>query len=625
MKPRTLVSFLVTSVVMVMAAQGVMAKKASSHKAQPRIGRYPLTWSSLPHWNVPHGQTFTFELKNKTIFPDTRRIITVYVPAEYKATKPAAVMVSLDGWGPSTVCDNLIFKKQMPIIIGIGVSCGVTPPAGVGKLTTAQYQQMVSWGPVPIIHGSPMDPRWNRSFEFDGVNNGFVHFLMRVVLPAVEKHRTPSGLPIILTDNPNDRAITGGSSGGIGAFTAAWMNPNAFRRVNTVVGTFVDMRGGNWYPPIIRKSEPEPLRIFMQSGSHDDWPAGPQMGSWPLGNLALEHALKFAGYSVQHVWGTGGHNGNQEQSILPHAMRWLWKNWRQPVKPGKSSNPVLQAMLIPGKYWRVVATGLIAPGAMAVNQRGQVFFANRNNGKIFQIMRRGAPKYFATASPGSDGMAFGPGGRLYVTEPTANSVVAFSPDGQRTVIAQNIHGLQLVVTARHDLYVAGRSGRAWRSGTIWFIRPGGKPIVVANGLKPLAGLILRPDDQWLCVARKHSHFGYSFQVRLDGTLRYREPYYWFEHPPWADGSGTHELTVDHNGWIYAATNLGVQVLDRSGRVSAILRMPGGRPVRGVCFGGKHFDNIFVTCGRRIYKRKLKVRGIPNWHTAISLPVGLGTS
>ena len=625
MKTKVLLCFMVMPAIMAMASQGVIAKDASPRRAAPMIGRYPLTWSSMPHRNVPKGRTFTFELKNKNIFPDTRRIITVYVPAEYKAAKPADVMVSLDGWGPSIVCDNLIFKKRMPVIIGIGVSCGVTPPAGVGKLTPAQYQQMVSWGPVPIIHGSPMDPRWNRSFEFDGVSDRLAHFLMRMVLPAVEKHRTPSGLPIVLTNNPNDRAITGGSSGGIGAFTAAWMDPNAFRRINTVVGTFVDMRGGNWYPPIIRKSEPKPLRIFMQSGSHDDWPGGPQMGSWPLGNLALEHALKFAGYAVRHVWGTGGHNGNQEASILPHAMRWLWKNWKQPIKPGKSNNPVLQAMLIPGKYWRIAATGLTAPGAMAANQHGQVFFLNRMNGKIFHLMRRGTPMFFAAGSPGADGMAFGPGGRLYVTEPAVNRVVAFSPAGTPAVIAQHIHGSQLVVTARHELYVAGGSGRAWRSGTIWLIKPGGKPLVVAHGLKPLAGLIIRPDGQWLCAARKHSHFGYSFQIQLDGALRYREPYYWFEHPPWADGGGTRELAVDRNGWIYAATILGVQVLDRSGRVSAILPMPSGRPASGVCFGGTHFDDIFVTSGGRIYERRLKVHGIPSWHAPISLPVGLGTS
>ncbi len=601
------------------------AAAAPATKPPPMIGRYPLTWSSLPHKGVPRGQVFSFELKNTTIFPDTRRIITVYVPAEYNAKKPACVMVSLDGWGPSIVCDNLIFKKQIPVLIGIGVSCGVTPPAGVGKLTRAQYRKMVSWGPVPIIKGAPMDPRWNRSFEFDGISDRLAHFLINVVLPAVEKHRTPSGLPIILTSNPNDRAITGGSSGGIGAFTAAWMDPAAFRRVNTVVGTFVDMRGGNWYPPIIRKSAPRPLRVFMQSGSHDDWPAGPEMGSWPLGNQALEHALAFAGYAVQHVWGTGGHNGNQEASILPHAMRWLWKNWKQPIKPGKSNNPVLQAMLIAGRHWHVVASGFSRPGAMAVNPGGQVFFDAINNGDIYRITPHDRAVIFAHASPGPDGLAFGPGGRLYVTEPATNKIIAFSTHGIPTVMARGIHGFQIVVTHRHDIYVAGTVGWSRHSGTLWLINPDGSSRVVADGLKNVSGIVLRPDDAWLCAARRYGHQGYSFQIAAHGSLRCRESYYWFEQAPWADNSGTHELCADRNGWIYAATILGVQVLDRSGRVSAILPLPGGRPVRGVCLGGEKFHDLFVTCGKRIYERKLNVQGVPAWHIPINLPVGLGTS
>ncbi len=607
-----------------MTCHTALAKALPTSKPKPMIGRYPLTWASLPHKNVPKGQVFSFKLKANTIFPDTRRIITVYVPAEYKARKPAAVMVSLDGWGPSTVCDNLIYKKQMPVVIGIGVSAGVAPPVGV-KITTAQYSQMVVWGPIPTTNGVPVDPRWNRSFEFDGVSDRLARFLMQVVLPAVEKHRTPSGLPIILTRNPNERAIMGGSSGGIGAFTAAWMDPDAFRRVNTAVGTFVDMRGGNWYPPIIRKMDPKPLRVFMQSGSHDDWPAGPEMGSWPLGNLALEHALKFAGYAVEHAWGTGGHNGNQETSVLPHALRWLWKDWKHPIKTGWSHNPVLQAMLIPGQHWHLVTKRSFSPGYMAANQKGQVFFQDTVNGNIYRLAHHGDPRLFVHASPGLNGMAFGPNGRLYVADSATHQIVAYAENGSSTVVANGIRGAQLVVTHRRVVYVAGNTSRLRHTGIIWRINPGKKPVVVAHGLRSLSGIILRPDDGWLCAAQAYNHMGYSFQVRSQGNLKYREPYYWFEQAPWAENSGTHQLTVDRNGWIYAATVLGVQVLDHSGRVSAILSVPSGRPVLGVCFGGTHFRYLFATNGKHIYERRLKAQGMPSWHRPISLPVGLGES
>src|SRR5205823_3815537 len=81
-----------------------------------------------------------------------------------------------------------------------------------------------------------------------------------------------------------DRAIAGSSSGGICAFTAAWERPDAFRRVFTSVGTYVGLRGGNNYPTLIRKTEPKPIRIFLQDGSKDLNIYG---GDWFLANQEM--------------------------------------------------------------------------------------------------------------------------------------------------------------------------------------------------------------------------------------------------------------------------------------------------------------------------------------------------
>ena len=69
-----------------------------------------------------------------------------------------------------------------------------------------------------------------------------------------------------LSDDPNDRAIAGASSGGICAFTVAWERPDQFRRVLSTIGTYVGLRGGNEYPTLVRKTEPKPIRVFLQDG-----------------------------------------------------------------------------------------------------------------------------------------------------------------------------------------------------------------------------------------------------------------------------------------------------------------------------------------------------------------------
>ena len=87
--------------------------------------------------------------------------------------------------------------------------------------------------------------RFNRSFEYDGLGDGYVRFLLEELLPEVEKKTAADGRPIKLSKNGNDRCIGGASSGAICAFTAAWERPDAFRRVFSSIGTYVGLRGGS--------------------------------------------------------------------------------------------------------------------------------------------------------------------------------------------------------------------------------------------------------------------------------------------------------------------------------------------------------------------------------------------
>ena len=97
--------------------------------------------------------------------------------------------------------------------------------------------------------------------------------------------------------NPDDCAVFGASSGGIAAFTLAWHRPDMFHRVFSAAGSFVSMRGGHNLHALIRKTEPKPLKIFIQDGSEDAW--NPLFGHWYEGNKILVSALEFAGYDIR--------------------------------------------------------------------------------------------------------------------------------------------------------------------------------------------------------------------------------------------------------------------------------------------------------------------------------------
>src|SRR5205085_12311977 len=248
---------------------------------------------------VPRGEVIKFTFDKSKIFPGTTRDYWVYVPAEYKVDKPACVYVQQDGirFEAPTVFDNLIYKKEMPVTIGVFVAPGVVKSA------------------------TPNDAldRFNRSYEYDGLGDAYARFLLDELLPDVETRKAADGRPVRLSKDGNDRCIAGASSGAICAFTAAWERPDDFRRVFSSIGTYVGLRGGNQYPTLIRKYEPKPIRVFLQDGSADQNIYG---GDWWMANQEMERALTFAGYEVNHAWGEGGHNGKHATEVFPDAMPW---------------------------------------------------------------------------------------------------------------------------------------------------------------------------------------------------------------------------------------------------------------------------------------------------------------
>lgn len=538
----------------------------------------------------PKGEVTPYTFDQSKIFPGTVRDYWVYIPKQYDPAKPACLHVNQDGvqYKAPDVFDELIHKKEMPVTIGVFV----TP------------------GRVKAKDGSVALDRFNRSYEYDGLGDNYVRFLLDELLPEVEKKTANDGRPIKLSKDGNDRAISGASSGAICAFTAAWERPDAFRRVFSSIGTYVGLRGGNVYPTLVRKYEPKPIRIFLQDGSNDLNIYG---GDWWMANQEMERALVFAGYEVKHEWGEGGHSGEHATKLFPDAMRWLWKDWPQPIKAGLGSQP-LQQILIPGEDWKLVAEGYKFTEGPAVNAKGEVYYNDAGGSKTFKVDLKGVVSEFLADSKKGDGQAFGPDGRLYANAGGMEQVVAYDADGKPTMIADGFRGNDLVV--RHDggIYVTDPFGTP-NNSKVWFVSASGEKKVVDSGLKFANGLCLSPDQSLLYVADSRSHWVYSYQVQSDGSLAHKQKYYHLHVPDTADDSGADGMRVDRDGRLYVATRLGLQICDQPGRVNCIVPTPNGK-VSNLTFGGEKHDTIYATCGDRVYSRRVKVQGANNYEPPI---------
>jgi gluconolactonase len=256
--------------------------------------------------------------------------------------------------------------------------------------------------------------------------------------------------------------------------------------------------------------------------------------------------------------------------------------------------------------------------ALATDASGRVYVQDPSTGRIDRIGASRAAEHFATVSPGNNGIAFGPDGRMYVAETAKGRIVALNEQGHTAVIAEGVRGAGLTVTHTGNIYVTESSDAASYSGKVWLIRPQGAKSVVAEGLNGPTGISLSPDGLWLCVAESKGHHGYSYRVQPNGDLQLGEPFYWFHVPDTANDSGVGQICMDRDGLAYAATRMGVQVFDRNGRVRAILPVAASQ-LAGICFAGPDLRTLYVSTGSAIYRRTLKSVGFPASAVPIVLP------
>lgn len=562
--------------------------------AQTPAESYPVDAASVEQVGVPKGEILKFTFESSKIFPGTRREVSVYVPVQYRPDKPACVYVNQDGiqWKAPTVFDNLIQQKEMPITIGVFI----TP------------------GQVKASNEETALDRYNRSFEYDGLGDAYARFVLEEILPEVEKRKTADGRAIILSKNGNDRAIGGSSSGAVCAFTAAWERPDAFSRVFSAIGTYVNLRGADRYPSLIRKYEPKPIRIFLQDGSND---LNIYAGDWWKANEMMARALSFSGYEVNYIWGEGGHNGQHGTAIFPQAMRWLWKDYPKPVGKGTSKNQFLNDILVENTDWELVGEGYSFTEGTATNAAGEFFFQDFPNSKTYKVGLDGKLAALPIDSKRATGTAFGPDGKRYTAAGGNKQILSYDTQGNVKVVADSVASSNdITVAANGNIYFTAPDGRE-RPSKLYLIRPNGEKLVVDEGLKFANGLCLSPDQTQLYVTESASHWVWVYQIQADGKLANKQKFGWLQvrdedENAWSDG-----LKCDRDGRIYVTSLTGIQVLDQLGRVNAILPVPLTKgQVSNLCFAGANFDTLYITCRDKVYRRKVKVKGVNGFEAGV---------
>ncbi len=529
---------------------------------------------SIKPEEVLAGTIKQFSFAQSVIFPGTVRDVTVFIPAQYDASKPACVYVKTDGYNPKekALMETMIATREMPVTVGVFVRPGELPPPMKGTL-----------------------PRRNRCYEYDGVSDHNVRFLIEELLPFVAKE-----FDLKLSTDGNDRCISGGSSGGIAAFTAAWHRPDAFSRVYAASGSFVAFRGGHEYPTLVRKFEAKPIRAYLTTGTRDMENAA---GDWFLVDQEMDKALKFSGYDYFFRIIDGGHVAGY-LDFYREAMAYLWKGWPERVKAGPSA-PRARDVLLPDENWQPVADGYRDLRAAACNAAGEVFFADTANHKIHRIDLEGKVHTYLPEAGPANGLTIGADGKLYTLSSETGKITVYDPSGKSVEVKEGFHGHSILAMPDGSLYV---TDLRYKGGAIRHLKDG-KMTEAASGLKYATGLAYRPDQWLLTVADGHSKWAYSYQITRSGSLTNQERYFHLHVDDWEDDAGAAALCYAQEGQMFVATRSGIQICADDGPTQVILPLPDRSPATAVCLGGRDLDTLFAFSANKIWKRKVKTHAV----------------
>ena len=234
--------------------------------------------------------------------------------------------------------------------------------------------------------------------------------------------------------------------------------------------------------------------------------------------------------------------------------------------------------------------------------------------KVDMLVRLDAPGTVTTmpATEGVGGTFLGRDGRLLAADCRRHRILSFrlGSDGlsDMQVLAADASWRQpndLCQTLRGDIYFTDPDFNARRNGAVYHLSPAGQVRKAVAHLPCPNGIIGSPDGRTVYVSDTDRKEWWAFPVLRDGSLGRGKLFF---KPRSTSSRGPDGMTVDEKGNVYLTGLGGVWVVTPAGRALGFVPVP--EFASNVAFGGADGRTLFITCGRKVYGLRMRVRGAP---------------
>jgi gluconolactonase len=250
----------------------------------------------------------------------------------------------------------------------------------------------------------------------------------------------------------------------------------------------------------------------------------------------------------------------------------------------------------------------------SVDKKGNVFFTDQPNDKIWKYGIDGKLSLYMDKSGRANGTYFDKKGNLIVCADEHNQIWSIDKNKKIKVLFSDFEGKK--VNGPNDIWLDAKGGiyftdpyyqrDYWtrkspeiQGQKVYYLPKGKKEaIVVADDVIKPNGIVGTPDGKFLYVADMSANKTYRYTINADAKLTDRQLLL---------NQNSDGMTLDSNGNIYV-TGKGVNIYKATGEKIGHIDVPEDW-CGNICFGGKDKNMLFITASKSLYVIPMNAKGI----------------
>ncbi|PHX62680.1 MAG: hypothetical protein CK551_09955 [Planctomycetaceae bacterium] len=266
---------------------------------------------------------------------------------------------------------------------------------------------------------------------------------------------------------------------------------------------------------------------------------------------------------------------------------------------GYSQDIPLSQIIVPSENWK--KTTLSNLSAIASDSQGALFLANSKTKSISKLDSNGKTTDVVMDVP-AKALALDSLGGIYLAS-GSNIFYAASGNAKASMIIEGLDCTALCTLNQGKCYGAAPTEKA----IYLFDKSGAKKKV--NTEDAVISLAVSNDETTLFAGSADGRSVFTFRIEQNGDITAKDRYVAPRKPLAGVTGSVPGMTLDKANRIYAATSLGVQVFDPTGRLCGVLLQPDFPSfASSIAFAGSDKSTLYALVGQNLYTRKILFPG-----------------